>query len=630
MAAVFLAEDRKHDRQVAIKILAADAATGSGAERFQREIRLLARLQHPNILPVFDSGLADGHLWYAMPFVQGESLRARMEREGMLDTGFAVSTLMTLADALNYAHESGVIHRDIKPENILLSHSIPLIADFGIAAALDTPGTRLTQAGMAIGTPAYMSPEQASADPAVDGRTDIYSLGCVGFEMLAGRPPFQGGNVHAVVARMLSKTTPSIREVRPEVSPALEAVITRAIARDPDERWHTGSDFSAALAAARTESGSRMRGQNFGSRITMRSKIGGIAVLTAAVAGAILLSAKSMRTSESPGVMPPTRHDSAVNAYRRGTARVSQRTQRTLVEGLALIDEAIRLDSGYAAAWAGRANAFLWARQWEFQVPGVPRDSLLAVALEASDRALDLDSLDPNVWLVSATVSGAVDPTRKDPQLRAVRRAISLDSLNARAWIQLANTHQDQGEMDSALASFRRAMFLGKRAVGTPSYANHFYWRRQYDSAAVWSDSSIRYSPRLPYAWEMAGATAIMLKRYDDAERYYEAALRLDQGPTRVRGLEGLAEIAAIRGDTAKALELIAQAEKLTDPSEPSDHAAIALGSAYAALGLGDKAIEWLEKFHPKGNLHFQLHLQRDPQLDPLRSDPRFRALIAR
>ena len=184
--------------------------------------------------------------------------------------------------------------------------------------------------------------------------------------------------------------------------------------------------------------------------------------------------------------------------------------------------------------------------------------------------------------------------------------------------------------MDSALVLMRRAMLLGKRAVGTPSYANHFYWRRQYDSAAVWSDSSIKYSSRSPYAWEMAGATAIMLKRYNDAERYYEAALRLDQGPTRVRGLEGLAEIAAIRGDTAKALNLIAQAEKLTDGSDPSDHAVIALGSAYAALGMRDKALQWLEKYHPKGNLHFQLHLQRDPQLDPLRSDDRFKALIAR
>jgi serine/threonine protein kinase/tetratricopeptide (TPR) repeat protein len=629
MATVFLAEDRKHDRQVAIKILAADAATGSAAERFQREIRLLARLQHPNILPVFDSGLADGHLWYAMPFVQGESLRARMERERVLEIGFAVSTLTTLADALSYAHESGVIHRDIKPENILLSHSIPLIADFGIAAALDTPVTRLTQAGMAIGTPAYMSPEQASADPAVDGRTDIYSLGCVGFEMLAGRPPFEGANVHAVIARMLSKTTPSIRAVRPEVSPALESAITRAIARDPDDRWQTGTDFSAALDQARTGSSSRSMRPFFGSRMSMRSKIGGMSVLIAAVAGAILLSAKSMRTSESRTV-PATRHDSAVSAYRRGTARVSQRTQRTLVEGLALIDEAIRLDSGYAAAWAGRANAFLWARQWEFQVPGVSRDSLLAVALEASERALDIDSLDANAWLVSATLSGVIDPTRKDPQMRAVRRAISLDSLNARAWIQLGANYQDRGQMDSALVSFRRAMFLGKRAVGTPSYANHFYWRRQYDSAAVWSDSSIKYSPRLPYAWEMAGATAIMLKRYDDAERYYEAALRLDQGPTRVRGLEGLAEIAAIRGDTARALDLIAQAEKLTDASEPSDHAAIALGSAYAALGRRDKAFYWLEKYHPKANLHFQLHLQRDPQLDPLRSDPRFQRLISR
>jgi tetratricopeptide (TPR) repeat protein len=214
--------------------------------------------------------------------------------------------------------------------------------------------------------------------------------------------------------------------------------------------------------------------------------------------------------------------------------------------------------------------------------------------------------------------------------MRAIRRAVALDSSNARAWMQLGINQQELGQMDSTLASMRRAIRLGDRAVGTPSYANHFYWRRQYDSAAVWSDSAIKYSPRLPYAWEMAGATAIMRQRYDDAESYYEAAVRLDQGPTRVRGLEGLAEVAAIRGDTAKALNLIAQAEAITDTSSLSDHAAISLASAYAAVGNRKKALKWLESYRPRANLHFQLHLQRDPMLDPLRREPRFIALVSR
>ena len=627
MATVYLAEDRKHGRRVAIKILNADADGRSAAERFQREIRLLARLQHPNILPVFDSGVADGHLWYVMPFVEGESLRARLQRERAVDIESTVTLLAALADALNYAHESGVIHRDIKPENILLSHSIPLIADFGIASALDAaPGTRLTEIGMAIGTAEYMSPEQATGE-AVDGRSDIYSLGCVGFEMLAGSPPFRGPNVRAVIAQVLSHTTPSLRAARPEIPPALAAVIHRAIEKEPAARWQTGSEMSARLLEARKRDGTETQR----TRVPQPWKFAAVAAFAVVVAGAIFSRGQSKVKTAPPGTAAELRHDTAaLSAYRRGTARIAQRTQRTLIEGLALLDQAIRIDSSFALAWSGRANAFNWARIWEFQIPGVPRDSLLVRALEASERALDLDSLDANIWLVSAAVGGSVDPTRRDLPIRAVRRAISLDSLNPRAWMQLGIYKQEIGQMDSALASMRRAMVLGERAVGTPSYANHFYWRRQYDSAAVWSDSAIKYSPRLPYAWEMAGATAIMRRRYDDAETYYEAAIRLDQGPTRVRGLEGLAEIAAIRGDTKKAFDLIRQAETLTDSLAPSDHAAISLASAYAAVGHREKALRWLERYRPRGDLHFQLHLRHDAQLDPLRTDPRFAALVSR
>ena len=629
MATVFLARDRKHDRQVAIKVLDTDSGTRSAVERFQREIRVLARLQHPNLLPVFDSGVADGRLWYAMPFVEGESLRARLERVGKLDIDTAVSMLAALADALSYAHASGVIHRDIKPENILLSHSIPMIADFGIASALDAaPGGKLTDVGMAIGTPEYMSPEQAMGEATVDSRTDIYSLGCVGFEMLAGKPPFEGANARAVVARILSGSMPSVRAARAEVSPALDSVIARAIAREPEARWQTGSELSAALS--RVRNGNTAGGESTRPALR-RGRMVAFAGAAAAIAVASILLSKPGTTKEPAPSAARTGHDTAaVSAYRRGNARVAQRTQRTLVEGLAMIDEAIRLDSGLAPAWAARAHAFNWARQWEFEVPGVPHDSLLVRALEASERALDLDSTDASIWLTSSTVLGAIDPTRKDLQLQAIRRAIALDSTNARAWMQLGINQQDLGQMDSALTSMRRAMRLGERTVGAPSYANHFYWRREYDSAAVWSDSAIKYSSRNPYAWETAGATAIMRKRYDDAESYYEAAVRLDQGPTRVRGLEGLAELAAIRGDTSRAISIIAEAEALVDSSAPNAHAAIALASAHATLGRKEKALRWLERAKARRNLHFQLHLQRDPMLDPLRREPRFIALISR
>ena len=625
MAIVFAATDRKHNRPVAIKVLDAEAASGAATERFQQEIRVLARLQHPNLVPVFDSGVANGQLWYAMPLVEGESLRARLQREGALGVETSRAILQQLAGALDYAHSAGVIHRDIKPDNILLSHSIPMIADFGIAAALHpAPGTRLTAAGIALGTIEYMSPEQATGDN-VDARSDIYSLGCVAFEMLVGKPPFTAGSIQAIAVRILSSPTPSIRAARPEVPRALDAAIARAIARDPGERWQKGSDLAAALAGERAFVGSPWRSLRPRSRAVAGAA--GIA-LFAAAAFFYSFSNRGRAQADVTPSEPVVRDSAAFAAYTQGMARVAQRTQRTLNEGLGLIDRAISLDSGFALAWAGRAYALNWAREWEFQAPGVPRDSLLSQALAASERALDLDSTDATVWYTSAIVARAIDPTRRQIPMSALRRALALDSLNPRTWQALGLDYQDVGHMDSATQFLRRAAILSRGRVGAPGYANHFYWRRQYDSAAAWSDSAIRYSPRLPYAWEMAGATALMQKRYDDAESYYQAATRLDEGPTRIRGLEGLAEVAAARGDSGRARGFLRDAEKLANPSDPNDHAAIALASAYAALGEHDLALQWLERFQTKGDLHFQLHLKRDPQLDPLRNERRFISLL--
>jgi eukaryotic-like serine/threonine-protein kinase len=202
MALVFLAQDVKHDRPVALKVLRPELAAALGADRFLREIQLAARLQHPNILALYDSGDADGALYYSMPYVEGESLRGRLDREGPLSIEAALQVAREVADALGYAHNHDVVHRDIKPENILLSAGHALVADFGIARAITAAGgEKLTQTGLAVGTPAYMSPEQASSEPRVDGRSDVYSLACVVYEMLAGHPPFTGSSAQEVMAR---------------------------------------------------------------------------------------------------------------------------------------------------------------------------------------------------------------------------------------------------------------------------------------------------------------------------------------------------------------------------------------------------------------------------------------------
>ncbi len=251
MATVYLAHDLRHDRPVALKVLHPELAQTLGPERFDREIKLAARLQHPHILTVLDSGDAAGQLWFTMPYVDGESLRERLTREGQLPVDDAVRITREAAAALDYSHRHGVVHRDIKPENILLTKDgDALVADFGIARALsggdDAP---LTQTGMAVGTPAYMSPEQASG-AAVDARTDVYSLGAVLYEMLAGEPPFTGPSAQAIIARRFSEPVRPLRTVRETVPEGLEQAVLRALARAPADRYATASDFSRALGAA--------------------------------------------------------------------------------------------------------------------------------------------------------------------------------------------------------------------------------------------------------------------------------------------------------------------------------------------------------------------------------------------
>jgi len=250
MATVYLAADLKHERSVALKVLSPDLAAALGADRFLREIKTTAQLAHPHILPLLDSGDAAGTLFYVMPYVEGESLRDRLERERQLPPDDALRIAGEAARALEYAHQRGVIHRDIKPENILLTRDgTTLVADFGIARTRREGDERLTATGLAVGTPLYMSPEQATGDRDLDARSDVYALGAVLYEMLAGEPPFGGPTPQAVLVRALTEDPRSIHALRGEVSPALDAVVARALARDPAGRWPSMAAFAEALAA---------------------------------------------------------------------------------------------------------------------------------------------------------------------------------------------------------------------------------------------------------------------------------------------------------------------------------------------------------------------------------------------
>src|SRR5467141_1775283 len=285
MAVVFLARDPRHDRAVAIKVLLDEIAAALGADRFLREIQIVAKLHHPHILPLYDSGAAGDLLYYVMPYVEGESLRQRLDRETQLPLDDALAITRQVAGALAYAHGHDVVHRDIKPENILLESGEAVVADFGIARAITaTGGDKLTQTGFAIGTPLYMSPEQAAGGGAIDGRSDLYSLGCVLYEMLAGHPPFFGGTAQAILARHALDPVPPLRTARGTVTVAVVQALNRALAKSPADRYATALQFAEALGGSGRSGVPPARG---GSR-RLRAALGVGLALVALGAGLVL------------------------------------------------------------------------------------------------------------------------------------------------------------------------------------------------------------------------------------------------------------------------------------------------------------------------------------------------------
>jgi TolB-like protein/Flp pilus assembly protein TadD/tRNA A-37 threonylcarbamoyl transferase component Bud32 len=296
-ATVYLAHDLRHDRHVALKIVHPELAISVGAERFLREIHFIARLSHPHILPLFDSGEAEGLLYYVMPYLQGGSLRRQLDNQGRLPIPAAIRIVREVALALDHAHRQGVIHRDIKPENILFEDDQAVVADFGIATAVEAAGDdRLTESGRAIGTPAYMSPEQAGGADAIDGRSDIYSLGCVLYEMLGGQPPFTGPTPQAVMAQQVIAPLPPVRSRRSEVTEPVARVLTRALAKEPGDRFATASEFTAALESA----GSTSRPSDSTRRRRLLVAAGVLTV--AALAAAVALANRGETPVETPTI----------------------------------------------------------------------------------------------------------------------------------------------------------------------------------------------------------------------------------------------------------------------------------------------------------------------------------------
>ena len=305
MATVYLAQDLKHDRKVAIKILKPELGAVLSPERFLSEIRVTANLQHPNILPLFDSGATPGLLYYVMPYVEGETLRARLDREKQLPVDEAVRIATLLAGALDYAHERGVIHRDLKPENILLQAGQPIVADFGIALAVaQAGGARITETGLSLGTPQYMSPEQATGDLAIDARSDQYALGAIVYEMLTGEPPHTGATSQTIIARLMTETPRSVRATRSTVSLTMDQAIMRALSKSPADRFPSCGALAKALVAPGITPRTKLR-----SRRGMAVTIGAVVIIAALASWLVsgrttLSSAPATSRGKSIAILP--------------------------------------------------------------------------------------------------------------------------------------------------------------------------------------------------------------------------------------------------------------------------------------------------------------------------------------
>jgi serine/threonine-protein kinase len=337
MAIVFLARDQRHDRLVALKTIRPELVPALGPERFLREIQIAARLQHPNILPLHDSGEANGLLYYVMPYVEGESLRARIDREGQLPIEDALHIAHQVAEALAYAHSHGVVHRDIKPENILLAGEHAVVADFGIARAITAAGgERLTETGLAVGTAAYMSPEQAAADHRLDGRTDIYALGCVTYEMLGGQPPFTGPSAQAVVARHALDPVPPLRTLRKTVPPGVEQTLLKALEKNPADRFATASEFARILSDPRRGGSARWPNKRIRHPSQLRAVAIGVALVALGLGASWIITGSRARAAElrSIAVLP-------CESLTRDTAQnhVPDRWTEELIDKLSTVSE---------------------------------------------------------------------------------------------------------------------------------------------------------------------------------------------------------------------------------------------------------------------------------------------------
>ena len=662
MAEVYRAHDLKHGRDVAVKVMRPELAHAVGADRFLREIATTATLRHPHILPLYDSGDADGVLYYVMPLVEGETLRSRLEREGRLSVDAALQITREVADALGYAHERGITHRDIKPENILLERGHAVVADFGIARAVAaTDNERLTQTGFAVGTPMYMSPEQAVGEPNLDGRSDLYSLGCVLYEMLAGQPPFTGPTAVDMTKQHLMEQPTPVTVARPEVTLAVATALTRVLAKDPAERLWPASQFVEALTSQSGAAPAPMRAK--GVRPTRR------AMLVAAAVLALFASGWAVRRARIPHATPigriaviPMENQTgdtaqrffadgmtrevigvladagvrvlgyrAVERYRNAGQPVKEIAQALGVD--AIVSGAVIRTGGVVTLSAelidARNDETLWSRSFERPAADVltlqrevaaeiARGIRAGLTPNQAQRLTAARQVNPRAYTQyllgqEAAALRTADGFRRS--LVFLRRSLELDSTYAPAWATLAITNAyaliyQTAPRESASAMAMRA---ANRAIALDPQVGDAYFARgvvrlhdQWDFSGAYADFAAAESrPGSPLGWGMFGWA---LWEMGDFEGMLQRGRNLvDDEPTTAQWRSDLAWGLWSLGKPAEALASARKGTEL-DPSfyETFDIMSLVLGDLgqhLAADSAHRRAVEvaggdyWVRRF---------------------------------
>ena len=633
-AVVYLAQDLRHGRRVALKVLHSELGAALGVERFLREIRTQARLQHPHILPLFDSGSAAGRLFCTMPYVEGGSLRDRLRREKQLPVETVAQLVTEVASALTYAHALGVIHRDIKPANILISgDGHALLTDFGIAYAIEDGGgrdraKRITESGVTLGTPTYMSPEQSVGDEAVDSRSDIYSLAVVVYEMLAGAPPFTGPNPRAIMARRLTAAPPPLAAVRPELPPGVEAAITRALARQPADRFDTAADFAVTLCGRGEEPPPEPEEPGPPDRRPWRRYVAAAALAIPLLVGVVLGAQHALRRDAAPPppgqrmlvVLPFRNLGDSADAYfadglteeltsrlaSLGGLRVISRTSaeqyrastRPLKQiGAELgagyvLEGSVHLDRGAAGASRVRVrprlisvanDSQLWSEPYEVELTEVFR--VQTDIAERVSRSLDLALRAPEREVLAKV--GTRDPVAYDFYLRGndyLGRSNQYADLSSAASLYTQAVEADPG-FAAAWAKLARCH--------TQIHWHHYdRTRARLALAKAALDSAVRLAPELPETRTAMGFYRYWgLLDYEGAIREFEAALRLQ--PSNSDLLQAIGYVERRRGRWEESLGRFVEALRY-DPR--SGQRSFDVGDNYLSLHMYSEADHYLER----------------------------------